>query len=276
MKRILLLSMMLVLAAGSSAWAALAAPGVLPDINGYEITLANNASFTPTMYFGGLGSAVPNTKGMNAEWIGPTGLPVSATSKTGATLVTTPTSSYAGTVGLYDTGGSGSAVGDFILAVSIAGPIASDFSINLAWNNRNGTAQSQTFTSSNFIYGAQAWRPGSTTGMALSLNDPTAAAYLMFVDLEAGAAVAGSNYVPVTYSLTGLYDTNVLAFNMYGYSPTGGNAYAGHPGISWTNGLTNGYTVHSTAAPVPIPPAVFLFGTGMSGLFFMRRKKFTA
>ncbi|GEM_PF-5367991 len=30
------------------------------------------------------------------------------------------------------------------------------------------------------------------------------------------------------------------------------------------------------AAPVPIPPAVFLFGSGLSGLFFLRRKKFVA
>jgi len=28
-----------------------------------------------------------------------------------------------------------------------------------------------------------------------------------------------------------------------------------------------------TYAPVPIPPAVFLFGSGLSGLFFFRRKK---
>jgi len=33
---------------------------------------------------------------------------------------------------------------------------------------------------------------------------------------------------------------------------------------------------YNTSAPVPIPPAVFLFGSGLSGLFFFRRKKFTA
>jgi hypothetical protein len=38
---------------------------------------------------------------------------------------------------------------------------------------------------------------------------------------------------------------------------------------TWANSVT----VAGGAAPVPIPPAVFLFGSGLSGLFFLRRKK---
>jgi hypothetical protein len=30
------------------------------------------------------------------------------------------------------------------------------------------------------------------------------------------------------------------------------------------------------AAPVPVPPAIFLFGSGLSGLFFLKRRKLTA
>jgi hypothetical protein len=37
--------------------------------------------------------------------------------------------------------------------------------------------------------------------------------------------------------------------------------------------LSNAVTVAGGAAPVPIPPSVLLFGSGLSGLFFFRRKK---
>jgi len=54
------------------------------------------------------------------------------------------------------------------------------------------------------------------------------------------------------------YDAADLAYD---------NTYA-----SFTVTGLSGYAVSGTA-PVPIPPSVFLFGSGLSGLFFFRRKK---
>jgi T5SS/PEP-CTERM-associated repeat protein len=56
----------------------------------------------------------------------------------------------------------------------------------------------------------------------------------------------------------GKYDASDLAYD---------NTHA-----SFTTTGFSGYAVSGTA-PVPLPPAVFLFGSGLSGLFFLRRKK---
>ena len=89
--------------------------------------------------------------------------------------------------------------------------------------------------------------PGQNTA------DPTTEAYLVFVDLRAGSS---DSSVPITYSFTGLYG-NVVAFNMYGYSPTGGGVDPGKPGIDWTNDTsTNGYIITDTAH-LPLWPFLF-------------------
>ncbi len=262
MKKVLFLSLFFVLSVGSGAWAALAPAGSpLPGHNGYSISVANNSNTFEVVFLGS------PTQGMNAEWIGSD----TVTDKLHYTSITTSDPCPTGSLTLKDTGGGNSLVNDFILLVSVAGPIANDFSLNLAWDKYD-----QTFTRSNFIYGPQTTRPGSNDTMALyptqNINDPATAAYLMFVDMQV-PIVAGSASLPVTYSFTGLYG-DVAAFNVYGYSPTGGNVAPGHPGLGWTiNPLYNGYFIVDTAqAPVPIPAAIWLFGSGLMGLLGLRRR----
>ncbi|MEA5112567.1 MAG: PEP-CTERM sorting domain-containing protein [Geobacteraceae bacterium] len=63
--------------------------------------------------------------------------------------------------------------------------------------------------------------------------------------------------------------SDVIAYDSTdtGYSP---NMLTGNINLS------NAVTVAGGAAPVPIPPSLLLFGSGLSGLFFFRRRKNTA
>jgi len=74
----------------------------------------------------------------------------------------------------------------------------------------------------------------------------------------AGQSLSHLNIWHFDGSAWGRYDASDLAYD---------NNFA-----SFTATNLSGYAV-SGAAPVPIPPAVFLFGSGLSGLFFFRRKK---
>jgi hypothetical protein len=47
-------------------------------------------------------------------------------------------------------------------------------------------------------------------------------------------------------------------------------AFTFSDGLNVTN---NGFVPTPNFATVPIPPAIFLFGSGLSGLFFVRRKR---
>lgn len=258
MKRALLWSCILFLTVASGAWGSTALPGLpLPGYHGFSINVANEAT---TFYIDFASAGL----GLNAEWVGPVG----ATSRTGLTSINTTSPSYSGSLAAYDTGGAGSGVTDFILLVSVQGSIASNFGVNLAWGTYN-----QTFTSSSFIYGPQTTKPGSSATALYPGQSSSTGSLLMFVDLKGGLPGLG-NAVPVTYSFTGLYGDTV-AFNMYGYSPTGGNVDKGVAGIDWTNNTaTNGYVIYDTAvAPVPVPPSLLLLAGGLGGLGMLRRNR---
>lgn len=112
----------------------------LPGYHDFFIDVANGSN-TFYMDFPSPG------KGLNAEWVGPAGLPVSPSSKTGLTTISTNNPSVTGSLAAYETGSGGSGVEDFVLLLSVAGPISHSFGSTLTW----GTSNSLTFTSSNFI-----------------------------------------------------------------------------------------------------------------------------
>jgi len=75
-----------------------------------------------------------------------------------------------------------------------------------------------------------------------------------------------------------LFTGSVVAYNNQAWKPF---SYAGSDfNLAVVTAGGNRFLLdnlsYNTTAPVPIPPAVFLFGSGLSGLFFFRRKKFTA
>lgn len=225
------------------------------------------------------------------------------------TTKSTDSSSYSGTFYITTTGGRGYN-DDIILLASVKGPISNDFSLSVKSSGYQWTpnttgyltdvvnysyvdgAVNQTFTKTDFLYGPQTTKPGpiQENGGILPLyygqdtTDQNTAEYLMFIDLNVGnflnskdANATDKGDVKVEFNFTGLYST--ASFNTYAWclaSIVGGGT------VDWTNrtnstkGITqaSGYTINSTAqAPVPIPAAFWLLGSGFSGMFFIRRRK---
>ncbi|MEA5112556.1 MAG: hypothetical protein VB050_00865 [Geobacteraceae bacterium] len=217
-----------------------------------------------------------------------------------ATTVNTTTSSSSGSFYISTTGGRGFN-DDIILLASVKGPISNDFSLHITSSGytwevspvtnilptiySHGTGISETFNKDDFLYGPQTVKPGPIREGTLPLyygqdfNDASTAEYLMFIDLYVGnlsssviSGLTDGGAVKVDYSFTGM--ASVAAFNAYAWAAPGKDPQ----GVNWTtrtNGTVNysGYAINYTGAPVPIPPAVFLFGSGLSGLFFIRRRR---
>lgn len=228
--------------------------------------------------------------------------------------LTSNSTSTSGTFYVTNTGGRGYD-NDIILMLSVTGAVADNFSLNIkssgySWTAPTGgayqppvptdaayiTGINETFYKSDFQYGPQTAKPGPGTLGVWSLplyygqniSDSSTASYLMFIDLYVGNVKDGvlANEIDhgaskVEYSFTGLTPGSTVAFNGYGWCSA---SFQGE-GISWTN-RTNGDTTNSSdwsiavsptaAAPVPIPAAFWLLGSGLSGMFFMRRKKILA
>lgn len=215
------------------------------------------------------------------------------------TALDTTSTNPSGTFYISTTGGRGFN-DDIILLASVKGPISDDFALHITssgynWDVNNTYnimptsatyvvgAVDDTFTKADFLYGPQTVKPGPIKEGILPLyygqdyNDPSTAEYLMFIDLYVGnianASVAPTDGgdVKVEYSFTGM--NSVAAFNAYAWAGPGKDAQ----GVNWTtrtNGTVNysGYAINYSA-PVPIPAAIWLFGSGLSGMFFLRRKR---
>ncbi len=264
-RRLAGLAVLLIVSAwGTGVWATTTP---LSGYHGFSVSVANDSS---TFYM----DFPSATLGANAEWIGSSSVKTNGGSGPFLTTVNDAVDgSPTGYFTVNDTGGSGSGVTDFLLLVSVQGPVASNFDLSLTWTV-GGVNKTFSATETNFSYGSNTTRPGGSASVSLypgqNINDATTAALLMFVDLQGGSP---GNPVTVNYSFTGLYG-DTAAFNMYGYSPTGGNADAGKAGIDWTNKTANGYVIYDTAkAPVPVPPSLLLLAGGLGGLGAFRKRK---
>jgi hypothetical protein len=214
------------------------------------------------------------------------------------TSVDTKSTNPSGTFYISTTGGRGFN-DDIILLASVKGPILDDFALHITSSGYNWTvnqdynimpttynyvagALNETFTKDDFIYGPQTVKPGPIKEGTLPLyygqdfNDPSTAEYLMFIDLYAGnfskPETIDQGDVKVEYSFTGM--NSFAAFNAYAWAGPGKDAQ----GVNWTtrtNGTVNysGYSINYTGAPVPVPAAAWLLGSGLSGMFFLRRKR---
>lgn len=211
------------------------------------------------------------------------------------------TSTAAGTFWVTTTGGRG--YNDtIVLLASIQGPISSNFSLNIAssgyqWTPTNGAlgadshyvagAINETFGPSDFLYGPNIAKPGPGTGWILPfysgqvINDPSSASYLMFIDLYVGNirnnALTDSGSAKVEFTLSGLVDDNIVAFNAYAYAQT---ANIADGSINWTNRLStnpgdagqSGYSVVADISPTPLPPTFWLLGSTLGGAWLVSRR----
>ena len=174
--------------------------------------------------------------------------------------VTTSTSPT-GTFYITNTGGRGYD-DEIVLLLSVKDPIPDDFSVRIRSSGYQwdpvaadgdtptdyeyvAGAEDEVFTKDDFIYGLQTWKPGPGDEVipthplyvGQNISDPSTAAYLMFVDLNAGnlkqsafaSPLVDKGAVKVEYTLTNM--TTKAAFNGYGWCLISNQ----DQGISWTN-----------------------------------------
>lgn len=209
------------------------------------------------------------------------------------------TSSMAGTFWVTTTGGRGYN-DDIILLFSLKGPISDDFSLNIKSSGYQWTPSSsgvvspvykdgavnETFTKADSLYGPQTAKPGPGTGFVLpfysgqNINDPSTAQYLMFVDLNVGNNVLrtaiDSGDAKVDFAVSGIHDTTA-AFNAYAWALF---ADVANDSINWTNNLStdpaavgqSGYSIVTTAGPLPEPASLLLLAAGLAGLSAARSR----
>jgi hypothetical protein len=272
--------------------------------NNYDYSYYGNGGGTYT------GSVGANAYLVKADGGGTNELGISSTTTGGSVQnIASNSSSPSGTFYITNSGGRGFD-NDIILALAMTGPISDNFAVNIksagyTWTpatqgNYNPAAPTdathvaginETFTKQDLLYGPQTLRPGTFgTGGILPIfssdngTNPTTNAYLMFIDLDVGNIksttlpnLVDKGAVKVDFSFSGLDAATKIALNAYGWV----SASNQNDGINFTNAMSgtaaSGVYLNVTPpAPVPIPPSVLLFGSGLSGLFFFRRRKITA
>jgi hypothetical protein len=213
------------------------------------------------------------------------------------TNITTDSSSASGTFWVTTTGGRGFNDSIIIMA-SVKGPVSDDFSLSIkssgyvsASSPYTVGAVNETFGKADFLYGPNSAKPGPGTIGVWSLpfvsGQPIGDAdtYMMFIDLYVGnnsnRSLTDGGSAKVEFTVSGLYNT-VLAFNSYAYAADS-NITPNVGAINWTNNLStnpnapgqSGFSITSTAdapAPVPLPPAIYLLGSALAGLWFLNRR----
>ncbi|MBJ6725076.1 hypothetical protein [Geomesophilobacter sediminis] len=183
------------------------------------------------------------------------------------TTLNSPTTTPSGTFYLPTTGGRGYN-DDVILMVSVKGPVPDDFAVTITATGYTWTPStsvptpsasdhqqtlSQTFYKSDLIYAASVYKPGPGTTWTLPLfygqntGDSSTAEYYMFIDLGAGN-ISGSyidqGAVKVDYAFTDLSTT--ASFNVFSWCLASNQG----EGINWTQQTSgtgsSGYTVNYT------------------------------
>lgn len=300
MKKQTLLALAVAVLSNPSGLAFAASVQPLPDHHHIYIDVSNSNG---SLYGSGPGGSYyikADGGGLNQLHITTNSTPAGVNGQ--VTTQNTTSSSASGTFWVSTTGGRGSN-DSIILLASVQGPIADDFNMTIKSSGYQWTpttnqtvgsdihytagAVQETFNKSDFLYGPQTAKPGPGSGWILpfysgqNINDPSTAAYLMFIDLYVGnlsnRSLTDSGNAKIEFNVSGLYGAT-LAFNAYAYalsSNTGGDS------IDWTNRLStnlaepgqSGYSITSAAvSPVPLPPAVWLFGSALVGLWLTGRR----
>jgi len=249
--------------------ALIAAPVAAADVGG--ITLPDYKHVDITMANGGAKYVKFDGGGLNAIHI--------TTDPSDPYGQVTTTDAQSGTFYFSDTGGRGF-FDDLILMVAVQGQVPEDFKVHLKasgyqWEatpilNKPPTAEEinyaegaldRTFTTADFIYNPQIWRPCREAnypiyyGQDMSKNNPEDQFYIMFIDLGIGAigqnsflsGLTDNGCTKIEYSFENL--ETFAAMNVYGWC----NQSNQGQGISWSNDLTgfstsgvSGYSVKGT------------------------------
>lgn len=278
MKRIFLSTIMMVIFAATGAWAA---------TSGYISVANDNGSFygdaVTGMYYydftGGGGGL--NQLHMTATSTG--------TSNANVTYNADSLGSSSGSFWITTTGGKGGN-DNLILCMALTGTISNNFALSIISNGYVATPGSTTrptitsanwqdnvvdevFYTSDFIYGPVEKRMAQTDQLLYN-GQGTATGMLMYIDL--GVCNRNGGFADqVLFDIDGLYEGNVLAYSVYAYDLIAGNTGPSDGDfIGWTTPTaTNCYSVIGAgAAPVPIPPALLLMGSGLGGIAVLRRK----